>query len=170
MAHNLPQPDLGGAPMPGEGLDMSFLKSLGDDGPGGGLTVQSSNMAGAPPASAQGGDSQAQATRKLKPNVQPIARDDFSAEGMERMYEEQRRRQLELEREEQMAAERYQQQQIQAPQNPTQVGGGGDSFFTRYQTAALWIGAAALLVTIYLLYKQQRGGDCSKAAIGGRSW
>lgn len=156
MDDDLQLPDLGGAPMPGEGLDMAFLRSLDDKDTG--ITppfVQSTTdktTAVAPEGAV--GDGKL-SSRKPKPNIQPLAREDFSAEGLEKMYEEQKRRQLELEAEErelqlQMAAQQSQQQNTFAEPQFSE-----ESFFEKYQTVAIFVAIGLLCVTGYLLLRKK---------------
>lgn len=154
---SIDSPDLGGAPMPGTGLDLNFLKSLeDDDGRGfpGTPQLHGNREGGAPPSIVE-----PEATRKVKPNIQPMGREDYSAEAMERRYESQKEKQERIQREHeaQMAAEQAYKHQVAldaAKKRAEENLESGESIFVTYQVYALWIGVVALLLVVYFLYKR----------------
>jgi len=178
---DMEMPDLGGAPMPGEGLDMSFLSSLGGQGGGGGggggvgpsghsallgmggaggsgggggsrsLPTVQSGISG--PGGAPNSDpGMATSVKATKSHVQPAAREDFSSLFSPfGMSQQQKQAQPQPTQEELYEQQRQQMYLAQQAANPEP----SISFWKRYETHAVWAGLAALLAVAYLLYKQQ---------------
>jgi len=152
-------PDLGGAPMPGEGLDMNFLKSFAgnDSNYPPAPTVQSNNDYKEEEQPSLDGTKAS--SRRPKANLQPISRDDFSPETMDRMRKQ---------REAAVAAEaaaalQMQQQQQQLPHQKAEEDNIPDkdyrTFFERYQYVAVWAAVALLVYTTYLLYTNNKKSE-----------